>query len=519
MRSVLRAGGALSLFALWVVMSTPTIAVNRLETDRDVASAGKIGDGLSVKNDPPRFLFSEQPAILILIDGDPVYRPVEGTDLQRIINTKPFIVRDTAGIHYLKVFDGWMQAYSLTGLWSVSGVAPHGVEQALREAVIAKTVDLLDGAIPGEPSEWPQLDAGVVPTIFVSTEPAELIVTNGPPRFVAIEGTSLEYVENTTANVFKEPTDEELYVLTSGRWFRSWRTDGPWQFVSGSELPADIATIPDRSPKAGVKASIAGTTQARQALIADAVPQRTKINRHETKLRTPIVDGDSKLEPIDGTTLSYVVNSPVPIIVSNPPTEYYAIEDGVWFVGTSIAGPWRVAARVPPAVYTIPPSSPLHYVTYVRIYEATADDVSVGYTPGYLGTVVSDGVVVYGTGYEYPRWIGTYWWGHPMTYGLGAEITYEPSYGWGVRFGLGWNASRFGWGWGVSPWWEPMGWGSQGERYPWVWRGTQAVRVLSGADDDRGVGAWRRTPARSIYERWRAAPAIHGNDSARGRGR
>jgi hypothetical protein len=168
------------------------------------------------------------------------------------------------GIHYLKVFDGWMQAYSLIGLWSVAGVPPPGAQEALQQAVAAKTVDLLDGPIPGKPDKTPKLAADAVGIIFVSTVPADLIVTDGPPRFATIEGTSLKYVENTTANVFKEPTDDELYVLSSGRWFRAWRTDGPWQFVPGDELPADFAAIPDSSPKASVKASIASTTQTRR---------------------------------------------------------------------------------------------------------------------------------------------------------------------------------------------------------------------------------------------------------------
>jgi hypothetical protein len=519
MRSLFRLAGALLLVALCGVTSGPMIAADRLQAGLGIAASERQGDGLPIKNDPPRLLFSEQPAILVLIDGDPVYRDVIGTDLQRVINTKPFIVRDTAGIHYLKVFDGWLQAYSLTSLWSVAGVPPRGAEQALQDAVDAKTVDLLDGATPGKPGETLKLDAAAPPTMFISAEPAELIVTNGSPRFAAVEGTALEYVENTTANVFKEPTDEELYVLTAGRWFRAWRTDGPWQFVPSRELPADIAAMPDSSPKASVRASIAGTTQARDALMANAVPRTATINRHHTRLTPPVVDGDPKLQPIEGTSLSYVVNSPTPIIALNPPTEYYAVEDGVWFVGTSIGGPWSVAPSVPPPVYTIPPSSPLHQVSYVRIYKATADEVTVGYTPGYLGTVVSDGVVVYGTGYEYPPWIGTYWWGRSMTYGLGADMTYERSSGWSFGFGSGWNASPLAWGWGISPWWEPMGWGWRGERYPWVWHGAQAVRLASGGDDGRGVGAWRVAPATNIYDRWRSAAPVHGNADAGGRGR
>ncbi len=103
------------------------------------------------------------------------------------------------------------------------------------------------------------------------------------------------------------------------------------------------------------------------------------------------------------------MNSPVPVIQVDAKT-YYALEDGVWFAGVSPNGPWSVATSVPAVIYTIPPSSPLHYVTYVRVYGATPQNVTVGYTPGYYGTVVAPtDVVVYGTGYVYPPvYVGSY---------------------------------------------------------------------------------------------------------------
>ena len=481
----------------------PMHAEDRRDAEPRRQSAAGATGSLAIRNEPPAFLFSEQSAILVLIDGAPEYRSIEGTDLQRIVNTKPFIIRDSSDIHYMKVFDGWMEAYGLRGTWSVAGVAPRGVEQALQQAVVQKTVDVLDGATPDRPDEARPLDDKTAPAIFVATEPSELIVTDGPPRFLKVEGSSLEYVENTTANVFREPTDDELYVLASGRWFRAWATEGPWEFVSSRQLPADIVAIPDGSPKAAVKASIAGTAQSIAARLENDVARTAQINRVQTTLAPPIIDGDPKLQPIEGTGLSYVTNAPLPIVALNPPTEYYAVQDGVWFVSTVLQGPWQVAASVPPAVYTIPFSSPLHHVTYVRISGATTDEVTVGYTPGYLGTVAGDGVVVYGTGYEYRPWIGAHWWGRPMTYGLGATLRTEAPSRWRYVFGIGWNAGLNAWGSGVSPWWEPVAWGWRGERYPWIWRGTQAVRLPSDGNDGRGVGAWRDALAKDLYDRWR----------------
>ena len=101
----------------------------------------------------------------------------------------------------------------------------------------------------------------------------------------------------------------------------------------------------------------------------------------QTKLKTPVFDGEPKLAPIAGTTLLYVVNSATPIILINTMTQrYYAVENAVWFKSASPRGPWVVAASVPAVLYTIPPSSPLHYVTDLKIYDVEGDTVYVGYT-------------------------------------------------------------------------------------------------------------------------------------------
>src|SRR5207247_3557425 len=98
-------------------------------------------------------------------------------------------------------------------------------------------------------------------------------------------------------------------------------------------------------------------------------------------------------------------------VIQVTPSSYYALQNGVWFVGPGATGPWAAATTVPAVIYTIPASSPLHYVTYAYVYGATPDVVYTGYTPGYLGTVVAPGpIVVSGTGYVYPGSAGTFWY-------------------------------------------------------------------------------------------------------------
>jgi hypothetical protein len=209
------------------------------------APAAMADDTSPARTETPQILFSASPAMLIRIDGDPVYRDVDGTGLQRIVNTKPLILRDESGTFYLRILNGWMEAYSLEGLWSVAGVPPENADAALRNAGAVKGVDLLDGMdTPGAAGNTPLADERA-PVIYISTIPAALVVTDGSPRFEPMPGTSLEYIANTTSKVFREPTDQELYLLVSGRWFRSWTTAGPWQAVPGDQLPADIARMPD----------------------------------------------------------------------------------------------------------------------------------------------------------------------------------------------------------------------------------------------------------------------------------
>jgi hypothetical protein len=298
-----------------------------------------------------------------------------------------------------------------------------------------------------------------------------LIVTQGPPDYAPIDGTQLLFVSNTTGNVFKYLGDQKSYVLVSGRWFASSSLNGPWENVPNDQLPADFAKIPNESEKENIKASVAGTEQAQEALEENSIPQTAKVVRNKAKLTAAKCDGSPEFEPIEETTLQSAVNCSRPLIMVTP-DNYYTLENGVWFLASSVNGPWVVADSIPPALYTIPPRHPLHYVTYVRVYGATPEYVYVGYTPGYYGSYIGRGVVVYGTGYYYRPWARRYWYGPPVTYGFGTSIGYSPWTGWGWGFGYGWRWSSptvvVGWGWGCHPWWGPYRYYRPG---PYRWYG------------------------------------------------
>src|SRR5512137_498535 len=63
-----------------------TISLDRLEASLAAAKGRKKADP-PIRNNPPRIIFSQKPAILVYIDGDPRYSPVKNTNLSRVLNT------------------------------------------------------------------------------------------------------------------------------------------------------------------------------------------------------------------------------------------------------------------------------------------------------------------------------------------------------------------------------------------------------------------------------------------------
>ena len=476
-----------------------TISLDRLEAS--LALAGIKPPTVAVQNNPPQVIVSYSPAILVPIDGAPVLKPVPGhSRFQRVINTRALILQgglaDKLRIH---IYDGWLEASTISGPWTRSSVGPIEARELNDIATdLSKKglVDLLNGGPKADPK--PSLANGA-PAIVTSQVPTELIVFRGQPDFVPINRTQLLWAANTTSDVFIDTTNNNYYVLMSGRWFRAAALTGPWSFVASDALPADFSSIPAQSLAGAVLPTVAGTPQAQEAVISNSIPQTATVPLKNGPTFTPSFDGPPQYAPIAGTSLSHVINSSEPVI-EVAPNAYYAVVAGVWFTAPGITGPWAIATSVPPVIYTIPPSSPLFYVTYVKIYEATPQYVYVGYTPGYLGTVVSPyGTVVYGTGYAYSPWIGGVWYAPPYTYGYAAAPIYNPWVGYTFGFAMGLA---------TAAWMEPY-WGGA-YYHPGYWGGYGCCGVASA----NVYGHWGNA-AYSGTRSWYAGGGVAGLDLLR----
>jgi hypothetical protein len=367
-----------------------------------------------VKADPPPVFFSQTPALLINLDGPPIWSPIPGTDLRFAVNTNwDLFVSPEPQTYYLRVDKSWLTASSLQGPWhrasklptSFSSLPDDGNWSEVRTALQPQTT-------------------GSVPAVFVSEKPAELLLLNGPPRYEPVTGTNLQWVSNTDADVFRLGPTGPVYFLVSGRWFSAPDFSGPWTFATLT-LPEDFTRIPLPHPRSRVLASVPGTRQAIEAVLLAQIPQTATVNRRQISAPAVTYQGAPQFEPIEPTSVARAVNTDKDILKVGD--MYYMCFDGVWFTSKAATGPWTVADTIPNEIYQIPISSPAHNVTYVTVDSAEDDEVTFAAAAAYTGMMVAWGTAVWGSGWYYPPYYypGAY---YPAYYG------YYPSYGYGARY-------------------------------------------------------------------------------------
>ncbi|MBL0057770.1 MAG: hypothetical protein IPP35_01270 [Elusimicrobia bacterium] len=372
---------------------------------------------------PPEILFRTKPAVLLIMDGDPKTQPIQEGKLLQVVNTAEVLVQvSTGSFYYLWTPEGWIGADKLEGPWSRATAVPAPVEELGKKLTQS-------GPPPAKNAKKP---SGAAPEVVIRHEPAELFVSKGQPQFEPLKGVNLLHVANSDQNILMDIKSQDIYVVASGRWYKSKKTEGPWTYVAADKLPEDFAKIPANSSRAGVLPFIAGTPQAREAVLDASVPQTAAVKKGPADVKV-VYDGAPKWKAVEGmekNEVAYAENTADAIFkVKN---RYYLCKEAVWYEAAQPEGPWSVAVSIPSELNKLPPSTPNYQSSYVYIYESTPEVVYVGYTPGYMGCYVYGPTVVYGTGFYYPPYYGYggAYYGRPMTYGYHAY--YNPATGWGA---------------------------------------------------------------------------------------
>ena len=135
-----------------------------------------------------------------------------------------------------------------------------------------------------------------VPTIFASTSPAIVLMVDGKPVLVPIEGTNLKYVVNTNWDLFYD--GNEYFLLSGKTWLKSKEPSGPW--TATTKLPAEMAKLPKGQNWDGVLKQVPPPAGA---------PSAPKVFFTEHPAELIVFRGAPVYAPIAGTSLSYATNT------------------------------------------------------------------------------------------------------------------------------------------------------------------------------------------------------------------
>jgi hypothetical protein len=100
--------------------------------DLDAEKAGVAEAEL--KHNPPKIILSTRPALLVSIDGEPVFEMIDGSRYERVVNT-PFLLVRGGKDYYLYIgSNAWYEATSISGAWTRSKRVPDDVASLVEPA-------------------------------------------------------------------------------------------------------------------------------------------------------------------------------------------------------------------------------------------------------------------------------------------------------------------------------------------------------------------------------------------------
>ena len=155
-----------------------SLSLDRLLTSLELAEKEQAA-AANLSNEPPKIIFSTDPAILLMIDGEPKMEATENPDLLRVVNTPFMIIYESQAYYLYAGNDRWYFADDVMGDWQLTHFPPDEV------AALAPP-DSVEAAAEVEETDSVPAEPGPPPRIIVAQEPTELIVSDGAPAYTPI---------------------------------------------------------------------------------------------------------------------------------------------------------------------------------------------------------------------------------------------------------------------------------------------------------------------------------------------
>ena len=334
-----------------------------------------------LKAEPPAIFYSETPAVLMNLDGEPIWSQIANNDLKYAVNTNwDLFHHEPTKTYYLRHNESWLKAAAVNGPWEAAGKLPASFGKLPADDNWKE----VKAALPGK-----ALAKGQVPTVY--RQPGAGGADPGP-RQAELPAWS------PTRSCSGCPTPR----ATCSAWARPGRSTTWWP-AAGSRRPTSRA--PGRSRRRTCPRS---STRCRSNTRARACSPRCRARsrrprrccsrrcrrrrasaRRSCKAPDVAYQGDPKFEPVPTTTVERAVNTDKDIIKVGD--LYYMCFQGVWFMAKTRDRALGSHQHRAQGDLQIPASSPSHNVTYVTVEDDDDNDewVTFATVAGYTGVMVA----------------------------------------------------------------------------------------------------------------------------------
>lgn len=192
----------------------------------------------------PKVLVSDEPAEVILTDGEPTYTPIPETHLMRVANTDSALFRDMSDHKFYFLAAGrWFSAADLKGPWTA---ASKDLPKDFSRIPANDPSSSVAASVPGTREAKDAVAMASVPTettAYATNAEALDVTYSGAPDFQPATD-SVQYAVNSPYPVFL--VNGSYYCCDKGAWYISPNAAGPWGLCKN--VPQAIYAIPPSNP-------------------------------------------------------------------------------------------------------------------------------------------------------------------------------------------------------------------------------------------------------------------------------
>jgi len=179
------------------------------ETAEEIAATGDV---------LPKVIVRTEPAELIVIEGEPEFSPIRGTDLLYVENTEANVFMEIGSQEIFLLLSGrWYSSENKKGPWKyvASDKLPGDFAKIPPGSAKGEVLTQISGT---EEASDAVLDSYIPQTAAIARDETNLVVAfDGEPEFEKIEGTEMEYAVNSQEQIIQ--VEDKYYCCKGGVWY------------------------------------------------------------------------------------------------------------------------------------------------------------------------------------------------------------------------------------------------------------------------------------------------------------